>query len=178
VAIDYSADRVEALDHFIDTKGFKQSVSTYYGVDQADSATLVDIVEKEYGGEPLDLVIDDASHRLIETRSSFETLFPLLRPGGIFLIEDWQWGLSPLPHEERATDPAKYGFWPTGQPLSLLGMELLLASAKPGLISKIEINSDFILVERGDGKFEKPFQLSNLYPESAQELLGRRHMLD
>jgi hypothetical protein len=45
----------------------------------------------ELQGAPLDLVIDDASHRLRETISSFEVLFPLLRPGGLFLLEDWDW---------------------------------------------------------------------------------------
>ncbi len=41
--------------------------------------------------EPIDVVIDDASHLYEPTRASFETLFPLLRPGGLYLIEDWQW---------------------------------------------------------------------------------------
>ena len=44
----------------------------------------------ELGGRLIDLVIDDASHRLAETRSSFESLFPHVRPGGLFIIEDWR----------------------------------------------------------------------------------------
>ena len=40
-------------------------------------------------GEPLDLVIDDASHLYGPTMASFEVLFPRLRPGGLYVIEDW-----------------------------------------------------------------------------------------
>jgi predicted methyltransferase len=35
----------------------------------------------------LDLVVDDTSH-LGPTRASFNTLFPRLRPGGVYVIED------------------------------------------------------------------------------------------
>jgi hypothetical protein len=38
---------------------------------------------------PLNLVIDDASHRTGPTMASFEMLFPRLAPGGRYLIEDW-----------------------------------------------------------------------------------------
>ena len=34
-------------------------------------------------------MIDDASHKLDLTRRSFEMLFPLLREGGVYVIEDW-----------------------------------------------------------------------------------------
>ena len=40
-------------------------------------------------GRPVDLVIDDASHRYPETVASFEVLFPRLRTGGLYVIEDW-----------------------------------------------------------------------------------------
>lgn len=36
----------------------------------------------------LDLVIDDGSHVGAHQRVSFETLFPLLEPGGLYIIED------------------------------------------------------------------------------------------
>jgi predicted O-methyltransferase YrrM len=87
VAVDI-CEPVEALDQLIDARGW-QHVRAYYRVDQSDQATLSDIVAREFGGEPLDLVIDDASHVLEPTRASFEILFPSLRPGGRYLIEDW-----------------------------------------------------------------------------------------
>ena len=39
--------------------------------------------------------MDDASHTYEETRASFEFLFPLLSPGGIYVVEDWSWAHHP-----------------------------------------------------------------------------------
>jgi hypothetical protein len=37
---------------------------------------------------PFDIIIDDASHLSINTIASFELLWPLVKPGGIYIIED------------------------------------------------------------------------------------------
>jgi predicted O-methyltransferase YrrM len=80
-----------ALTAFIDQRGLDPVVRPYFGVDQGDRARLDQIMTTEFGDEPLDLVIDDASHRYGPTLASFEVLFPRLRPGGLYIIEDWRW---------------------------------------------------------------------------------------
>jgi hypothetical protein len=80
-----------ALESFVETCGLRDAVATYYGVDQADTQKLAEILDREYQGEPLDLVVDDASHLVVETRRSFNFLFPHLAPGGAYVIEDWSW---------------------------------------------------------------------------------------
>lgn len=52
---------------------------------QSDSQFLAETV-REMGG--LDLVLDDGSHVASHERASFETLFPLLADGGLYVIED------------------------------------------------------------------------------------------
>jgi cephalosporin hydroxylase len=89
VALDRSEDRVERLDRFLEAQGLHDRVALHYGVDQSDRDRLGSIATQEFEGEEIDLVIDDASHRYGPTVASFETLFPLLRPGGLYLIEDW-----------------------------------------------------------------------------------------
>jgi predicted O-methyltransferase YrrM len=91
VAVDIRDDPAVGLERFIDERGLRDRVRTHYSLDQADVSALHRLVADEFGGEPLDLVVDDASHRLDPTRSSFNALFPHLRPGGIFVIEDWSW---------------------------------------------------------------------------------------
>jgi predicted O-methyltransferase YrrM len=91
VAIEYDAEPVVALADFLERERLTDRIHAHYGVDQADRERVAAIVDDELGREPIDLVIDDASHLLAETTSSFETLFPRLRPGGWFLIEDWAW---------------------------------------------------------------------------------------
>lgn len=62
----------------------------HFATSQCDGTKLRQIVAGELADE-LDLVVDDASHTYEETRASFEFLFPLLSPGGIYIIEDWSW---------------------------------------------------------------------------------------
>jgi predicted O-methyltransferase YrrM len=91
VAVELDTEPRPAFEAFLDEDDRRTRVRPYVGVDQADRARLREICDREFGEEPLDLVVDDASHRLDETRASFETLFPRLREGGLFVIEDWNW---------------------------------------------------------------------------------------
>jgi predicted O-methyltransferase YrrM len=91
VAVDIRSEAPRKLERFLDAHDLRDRVRPYYGVDQADGRRLVGIATKEFEGETIDLVIDDASHHLEPTRASFEALFPLLRNDGLFVIEDWSW---------------------------------------------------------------------------------------
>lgn len=37
---------------------------------------------------PFDIIIDDGSHVNIDMKNSFDCLFPLLKPGGLYIVED------------------------------------------------------------------------------------------
>lgn len=52
---------------------------------QADSDFLQGVVQ-EIGG--VDIVIDDGRHVMKHIKASFETLFPLLSEGGLYVVED------------------------------------------------------------------------------------------
>lgn len=65
----------------------KENRFVHFATSQRDG-DLKQIVLGELRDE-LDLVVDDASHTYEDTKASFETLFPLLQPGGIYVIEDW-----------------------------------------------------------------------------------------
>lgn len=53
--------------------------------DQGDATALTELNE-QYG--QFDVIIDDGSHQQSHVLTSFVTLFPLLSPGGIYVIED------------------------------------------------------------------------------------------
>lgn len=53
--------------------------------DQGDPAFLSDIAER---AGPFDIIIDDGSHRMEDLRISFATLFPILKSGGLYMVED------------------------------------------------------------------------------------------
>jgi cephalosporin hydroxylase len=164
VAIDLDPDRVEPLDELIAERGIGERVRLYHGVDQADRARLAKIAEDEFGDEPLGLVIDDASHLLPETRASFETLFPRLRPGGLFVIEDWNHehlysrGLAaaladPNPELEAGIVRRLAEGPQLDPPFAQLVVELILIQGESHeFVRKLEINPRWVGVYRGNGE--------------------------
>lgn len=89
VALELDPNPIGPLLDMLRDQGLADSVTAHFGVDQADAARLRAILDDAFGGEALDLVVDDASHQYAETVASFEVLFPRLRPGGTYVIEDW-----------------------------------------------------------------------------------------
>lgn len=61
--------------------------------DQADRPTLRRWIQKS-GGE-FDVVIDDGEHTNRQILTSFEELWPQVRPGGFYFIEDLHVGRHP-----------------------------------------------------------------------------------
>eukprot|EP01062_Namystynia_karyoxenos_P066817 TRINITY_DN60737_c0_g1_i1.p1 TRINITY_DN60737_c0_g1~~TRINITY_DN60737_c0_g1_i1.p1 ORF type:complete len:503 (+),score=113.48 TRINITY_DN60737_c0_g1_i1:93-1511(+) len=61
--------------------------------DQANRTFLAEIVAS-IGGS-LDIIIDDGGHQMKHQLNSFEVLFPLVRPGGIYVIEDLETSFYP-----------------------------------------------------------------------------------
>lgn len=152
VAIELSTERIAAVDSYIDDRGLQQSLVAHYGVNQADTATLETILQQEFAGEPLDLVIDDASHFVEETRTSFNLLFPLLRPGAVYVIEDWAWGHDPVDDPDGAVN-----LYPGREPLSRLVFEIVLAAASTrGLIDSVDIDRNMVKVTRGESPIAGP----------------------
>lgn len=128
---------------YIGSRKLGARLKTYWGTDQSDALKLRSIANREFDG-PLDLVIDDASHFYQPTKSSFECLFPLLRPGGLYLIEDWAWGhwkeFGSLDHPMAKEES-----------LTRFVVELLEATGtSTSLIKSLTIYQGFTVIERGD----------------------------
>jgi predicted O-methyltransferase YrrM len=160
LAVDISTKRVSALDAYIQEHGAGDSLKAYYGVDQSDGLRLRSLIE-----EPLDLVVDDASHALAPTRASFNALFPYVRPGGFYVIEDWGWAhwdgwahMSPDYQKSR-------GLYPDQPALTNFIFELVMATAtSPKLVASIKLNFNMAIVERGDMAVEAAsFDIGNYH---------------
>ncbi len=161
VAVDLDQRPCAALERFIDEHGFRNVVATHYGIDQADTRTLTETVEREFRDEALDLVIDDASHLLEPTRASFNVLFPRLSYGGAYVIEDWSWTHNT--YDDRV---------PT--PLSLFLFELMLVAARrPGVIRELALRKGLAIVRRGGRELDAAtFDLSEHYGKLGHELMS------
>lgn len=73
-----------------------------------DDPAFLNHVNQKHG--PFDLIVDDASHVNKLTIRSFEILFPLLKPGGLYIVEDletslWflEYGGHPDPNDDTPT---------------------------------------------------------------------------
>ena len=131
---------------YIADRGLGEQLKTNWGVDQSDAETIRGIVGREFDS-PLDLVIDDASHFYGPTKSSFECLFPLLRPGGLYVIEDWAWE-----HWDEFKSPHPMA---KEEGLSRLIMELVAATGTSRtLIKSLTIYRGFTVIERGEAELQ------------------------
>jgi Methyltransferase domain len=140
VAIDY-LDREDdpAFRAYVEHRNLSGKLKTYWRTNQADRARLRAIVADEFTA-PLDLVIDDASHELNATRASFETLFPLLRPGGMYLVEDWAWETFPWFREPEHP-------WAAREGLVGFARDLVDATARSE-IGRLVVSPRFVVIER------------------------------
>lgn len=80
--------------HFIDIQpesfekysGGLSSKCHFYIADQAKEADLIEFIKKS-GGD-FDIILDDGGHTMEQQITSFKTLFPFLKSGGMYIIED------------------------------------------------------------------------------------------
>jgi len=158
VGMDIRAEPIARLDDYIAERG-ADDVVALYGVDQADRATVGSLVHKHFDGERLDLVVDDASHLYGPSVALFETVFPLVRPGGVYLVEDWKWESNWArvisdEVERGATLPVDE--MPEPQvPLTKLALDLVLVRAETlGVIEEVRVDSSWVEVVRGDAELD------------------------
>jgi SAM-dependent methyltransferase len=156
------------VERYAASRGFGDVVRTFGEVDQADRQRLAQIVEEEFDGSALDLVVDDCSHLYAATRASFNELFPRLRPGGAYVIEDWRWAHTPVGEQPLE------GLFPDQVPLTRLLFEIVLAlPGIPDLITEISVQRELILVKRGDAKVDSgTFDVSASSNPRGQALLA------
>lgn len=165
VTIDRRTEPSEALTHFIAARGFAGTLAPYCPVSQGNVARLREIMRDEFHGEPLDLVVDDASHFLDLTRTSFNTIFPHVRPGGMYVVEDWAWSHT-----------AKTGPWSTTDqvPLTVFIFELILACAnRPDVIAGVDVSLFATRVTRGPASLDpETFDISTCYEPHDRALVA------
>jgi len=73
--------------------------------DQKDKSFLTDL-EKKYG--PFEVIIDDGSHFWEDVVISFKILFPLLKQGGIYVIEDLHTSYCKSCSQNHTISPMEY----------------------------------------------------------------------
>ena len=162
VAIELSDAPVSTVVDFLRIHDPDVRVELQWGVDQADRVGVPSILDQAFGDEPIDLVVDDASHLFVPSTATFEMLFPRLRPGGLFMLEDWSSGLlkerglvQAMADDDTGEVTARIQAayiqdLPIPTPMSALICQLVVAAGRhPDWISHIGITDDRVEVWRG-----------------------------
>ena len=168
VAIDQAPGEWPELRKHIAARGFDGTARLYGEMEQSDRGRLAEIVEENVGDQPLDLVVDDCSHLYEQPRASFNELFPRLRPGGVYVIEDGPWAHTRLEDE----DPV--GLWPEQVPLTRLIFEQILAlPSSKGLIAELSIDENSVTIWRGEAEVDpSDFDISACSQPRGRSLLA------
>ena len=148
----------ETLMEYLRGAGLTDRVVPHFYTSQADRAAVTKIIEEDFSGREIDVVIDDASHDFALTREAFNIAFPYLKPGGLYIIEDWGWAHwrdTPWQTELCMDQPA----------LSNLVFELAMAcTSSREIIARVDVSPYLVAVRKGKATPDRTaFDLSNLY---------------
>lgn len=127
-------------------------------------ANSADIVHQVQPQAPFDIIIDDGSHRSEDIRDSFLIYFPMLKPGGLFVIEDTHClFFAPSPNMDsndnvlalfrELSNTINYEFWADTDKVETRIPPLLNGNAVPafimeGWVDSIEFRNSIITIRK------------------------------
>jgi cephalosporin hydroxylase len=166
-------DSARGIEPFLARHEVGKKIKFHFSVSQSDERSVRKLIKSEFAKSPIDLIIDDASHEYAHTKRTFEIAFPHLRPGGLYVIEDWGW-----PHWRGYNGLM-------GEPaMSVLIFELvMLCATSQEVVSDIRIFPSFAFIRKSeaatdllDFSIEKFYQKRGLslgFQNPEQEMAAR-----
>lgn len=154
----------------IEKCGLSDRVKFYSGVSQDDGKRVREILDLEFCGEPLDMIMDDASHLYAETKETFESCFGYLKDGGVYVIEDWGWA-----HWRGSDWQSPNGRFAGKTPLTKLLFELtMLLGSRSDICSRITIpHGALAIVTKGNGLTPKArIDIEDEYMTAGHKFVG------
>lgn len=91
--------------HGLDVSDFSWFKHDRFTFHRCDMGVRESILAAAQTMPKLDIIIDDASHASHHQQNAFLTLFPQLKPGGLYIIEDLRWQ-PPMMESESITKTA------------------------------------------------------------------------
>lgn len=151
------------VNRHIERLGLTGRIDIRYGIDQEDKKTVRLIIEETFNEQALAAVIDDASHFYEPSRKTFEATFGLIKPRGVYCIEDWAWA-----HEPGRQKPGAYG-WDKASLSNLIFQITMLQPSVGSLVGNITIDRNIVFVERGYDRIGL-FELKDLVLSRGRQL--------
>ena len=152
VGVDRRTTPIAALE---DYRKARPHIETYYARFQ-DKAGVLQAARHNFP-KGVDLVVDDASHLYVETKATFDMLFPLVREGGHYVIESWRgpkWRKRGEQDAESETPPAA----------SRLVHELIGQVGEVPAVNSLAVHGECVCIRRGPGTYESKRSIAALPP--------------
>lgn len=165
LAIDIHATAAAPLSHMEDrAKSAGRQLACNLSTSQSDIPGIKKAYREQFGREPeFDVIIDDASHFYDLTLASFNGLFPLVKPEGIYVIEDWGWGQW-APFQETSnqlySEPALS---------NIIHYCTLGCSSGAAGISRVDITPDSVFIHRDDKPLAEGYAVEKAFPLRGRE---------
>jgi hypothetical protein len=139
VGVDIRRTPIAALERY---RQSRPHIKTYYGRSQ-DQAPTRGAAQSNFP-KGIDLVIDDASHDYEKTKATFLNIFPLVKAGGHYVIEDWGWAHRPSYQQSDAT-------WSGRPAMTNLIFELTVMTAVSRVMDSVTISEHLVCIKKGRG---------------------------
>jgi hypothetical protein len=98
----------------LDISDFKRFETDWFTFFRADCGNERELRRVADSGVEFDIIIDDGSHASYHQQLALKVLFPMLKPGGIYAIEDLNWQPrryeAELPPTPKTTDYLRNGY--------------------------------------------------------------------
>jgi SAM-dependent methyltransferase len=153
----FPGDGLAELTDYVAQKGRNFRVD--YQTSQSDIPRILQLWNEMTGvnAPTFDLVIDDASHSYGLSLASFNGLFPLLKPGGVYALEDWGWAHWAGPWQETSNSEFN------SPSLSNLVVHAALSvTGGNGMIKSIQVTPNTTFIVRGSNP-SKEFKVEESY---------------
>lgn len=136
MGLDIRSQPIEPLEVY---RQGRRHIETFYGLSQ-DDPKLTEILTQQFP-DGIDLIVDDASHLYEQSRKTFHLCFPHLKPGGLYVLEDWSWSHKP-PYQQNAHP------WYNKPALTNLVMELVINVPGSMQMNHVTVHRDLVVVEK------------------------------
>ncbi|KAL6704219.1 hypothetical protein ACN47E_008476 [Coniothyrium glycines] len=164
--------QIISLDYYDKTALQQDRIRIYQG--SQDDAKLLHEIHKQHGD--FDIIIDDGSHLCPHVIASFKILFPLLKHGGIYVVEDLEtsyWKVTGGSSTDLHTTTSSMGFFK-----SLLDGLNHVEFERPGYVPtyfdthivSMTFYHNMVVVYKGDNNELSNVMVDNVMPPALAEL--------
>lgn len=149
--VDNRRTRIAAVDDYIVRRNREHAMTVVHDFDQVNVEGLIELADR-YHGDGLDIVFDDASHMYEQTKATLSVLFPRLKPGGFYVLEDYGWVHTTAFQGDDHP-------WADLPGISTLVFELIAVLANsPSPISDIYLDEGSCVIRKGNSQCDDPFE--------------------